>query len=64
MILNEKRLVLIPHILASMTLSLKPLNLITHDNPKILLCFEISNIIMNMNNYLYTILNYIMDIMK
>ena len=64
MIRNINKLVLIADVLASMTLCIKPKDLDLYVNPKNFVLFEINRIIINLNNYVYTIFNYIIDIMK
>jgi hypothetical protein len=64
MIRNINKLVLIADVLASMTLCIKPKETDNSIHPKNLVLFEINRIIINLNNYVYTIFNYIIDIMK
>lgn len=58
------RLVLIGKSEASLVLCLKNKNLDTSKEPKMLIRFDVNGITVNLNNYLYTVLNYIVDIMR
>ena len=64
MVHNKNRLVLVSDFQANTTLCLKPIDLDPYVYPKVLVSFEINNITVNLNNYLYTVMNYIVDIMK